>query len=462
MNLLSLTALILNALSISIQLLEVDCVKFTPHVTTVEESPRSAVGLMLFPLGHVWCNGKPMIYPNGHGGSNDTPRCLVTNYTGRFEDYNFKGSVWEERPQTKFGTKGDYHEAVSIDLNNDNVLDMVYLRGARKGTGSSYQEIYITDPAEKVPVLLDEGYGLWIYTTMRTRFAATLKSADGSSLLMIVNHGGPRDDGRPNHHRIFKLTHPSPHEFLFVELPEPRPWAKETSASSLKVADINKDGLDDIIVCNHDVPADIYIQNKRGGFDSLDMSDVKDVWRNVRVADMDNDGINDLVVVGSGAVRNPKFRHGRKSYVQVFKGTRNYPFFNFTSIAGTYFKKEIRNSTPDVEIVDFNRDGINDMYVLQTDEKSFGSYCLGSKQFNRSNFWSPEMKHPPEGWVPPLNKAKDLLFVGRLDEMKFSKKTIKIPKVGCGTRVQTFGNNHTLVLSQAQVQRQGQTFLLQW
>lgn len=429
-----------------------------PTVTTVEHVSRRVFGSISFPFGHPWCDGKPTYWLVGHEASMEAPHCLVTNHTGSFENFNFTGSIWKENTDMKLQSGLDRHDCAAFDINLDNVADIVCGIGVAKGTQTSEIEIYTTRHKHGTKLhKATRGRGLWKYKTMRHRIMTTLKAADNSTLLAMATKGDRRKDGKPNNHRIFKLVH-AKGSFKFQELPGPRVWSKYTDATCFIVADVNQDGLDDLVLCSKKVRGAIFTQNDDGSFQNvkvpLSAPNAFD-WRDARVVDVSGDGINDLIVVGSGG-QEPH----ETSYVRVFAGTAQYPYFDYTD-AGVYYYQELPYASPSLEIIDANGDGRPDVYVVQVDEATPGSYCNG--KFNKRLWWG-NGNTPPDSFIPPLDQAPDILLMnlGSASFSKFSSVLMDHREPGCGYFVEHFGSNSTIILGQGNNRRPGHNLILQW
>ena len=165
------------------------------------------------------------------------------------------------------------------------------------GTGNGFNELYLTQ-ADGSLVKVPEAAGLQKYPTMRTRFVKVLTSADGSKLVFIATLGVPREDGKPNQHRMFCLITVLD-DFYFEEVDGP--WIQHTVSGCLHVADVNGDGLDDIIVCNTRQDASmVFIMQSDSNWTQLDLGTSSHQhlrnWLSVRVADVTYDGVPDLLV----------------------------------------------------------------------------------------------------------------------------------------------------------------------
>jgi FG-GAP-like repeat len=238
------------------------------------------------------------------------------------------------------------------------------------------------------------------------------------------------------------------HSFFFREEPGYL-WKKNTIASCLLNADLNNDGLDDILICNERSESLMFLQNNNSSWSALPTPGPNTInWRNARVADVTGDGIPDIVVVG----------RGQPSYLKVFQGFSSYPHYNFDITP--YFEMTLPFAAPDLEILDVNDDGRPDLYVVQVDETpTRTNYC--SHVSRTLDFFGEAGPRAPDSFTPPLDLAKDRLLTGS-EEEKFIIRTMDFALPGCGNKVERFGGGKTMILAQGSEDRSGHNLLLQW
>ena len=307
--------------------------RFQPRVTTVETRPSAkANGCISIPEGSIWCNGNPTLWWVGHDNSPEQPVCQVTltdDETGETtHEWKKLGIATLELsdPRDPHAKWIDRHDCVVIDNNGDGIPDLTCVVGADSGMGEGYNEVYVTQPDGSLHKLPD-GHGFLKYKTLRTRMIRKLRHwKTQEPLVYIATDHGLREDGRTNTHKLFHLnqTQPTPY---YTEIKGP--FNRNLDTNCVVVADINQDGIDDLIVCGRAWYGHFFLQQSEPSSDesSSDPHDATDVsegtsqkekdkdkwtmlrlnsvplkmgvtWLNVRVADMTGDGVSDLIVVG--------------------------------------------------------------------------------------------------------------------------------------------------------------------
>jgi FG-GAP-like repeat len=343
-----------------------------------------------------------------------------------------------------------------MDVNMDGYDDIICNVGAGKGKGVGYDELFMTDPATgSIAQLLNQSgdnplaspSGLQKYPTMRNRVATTLRNKAGEKVYVFMGtKGDPREDGKPNQHRMFKNVYTSPGTFpYFVEIPGP--WIRLFEAPCSISGDFTGDGIDDLVVCNIAGPAMLVRQGSvPDSFVQVPISTTSNPyvlqWRKARLADVNGDGRKDLVVV-TGSLRRGD---ATPRYLIVFRGIAASPYFDFAS---PYFRRRMPYSPTDVEVMDVNGDGRADLYVVQANERT--GYCAPQS----------DVIQLPDGVVPPLDKAPDVLFVGVRDSRKFVPVQMRHAQPGCGAIAQRW-DRRTMLLSQGSFDNSGYQLLLEW
>uniref|UniRef100_A0A7S3L124 FG-GAP repeat protein n=1 Tax=Amphora coffeiformis TaxID=265554 RepID=A0A7S3L124_9STRA len=454
---------------------------FQPRVIPVEvDHSHRRLGSTSMPFGSPWCDGKPAVWMIGHQpGHQERPWCLTSANDDEtdFVDYDFANSTWQlsettvlerqdplnaENAKRGWRSNIDRHDCIVMDVNFDGLAaDIVCGVGAIDGTGYGFNEVYVAQPdGSLIKKLRHHGLNRW--PAMRNRVMIKLTAADdGLPLVMLATLGTHRDDGQSNVHRMFKLIPDDSRKHGFFFQPHSGPWTRYTKALCAHKIDVNNDGLDDIILCQDKKVGRIYVQHPNSTFSMIRWGgkSTKD-WREARVADVTGDGLPDLIVVGNGG----RITTQEPSYVRVFRGTGVEPYFDFTR-KGIWFEREMPYATPNVEILDVNHDGIADIYVVQADEMTEGGFCTPNtrtRKFDTSDWWGASPDPSPD-FVPPPDLATDLLLIGTGDDSnKVNEVWMDHVIPGCGSLIEPFGNNYTMILSQGSMGRPGYSVLLQW
>jgi FG-GAP-like repeat len=153
----------------------------------------------------------------------------------------------------------------------------------------------------------------------------------------------------------------------FAEVPGP--WTRRNYNVVCNVAgDFNNDGADDLIVCDTEGPPLLAIQvANETRFQAVPLPRLDRVsrWRNVRLADINLDGYLDLIVTTIGM----------PSTLYIFRGIKAEPYFDFRR---SLYQREFEYSTPDIEVLDANNDGIADIFAIQTNLTK-ANYCGPNK-----------------------------------------------------------------------------------
>jgi hypothetical protein len=210
------------------------------------------------------------------------------------------------------------------------------------------------------------------------------------------------------------------------------------------------DGLDDLVLCNVNLPSLMFVQHANNSWSALPtLGPNTKNWRNARVADVTGDGFPDIVVVG----------FGQPSYVRVFQGSPTYPHYNFQS--RPYFHMMLPFAAPDVEILDVNDDGMADIYIVQLDETANRTnYC--SYLSNTTDFYGDNRgPRAPDDYTPPLDQANDVLLIANSGG-SFDTNMMNFSEPGCGWLAERFGGGKTMILAQGSQDRPGHNLLLQW
>jgi hypothetical protein len=288
-----------------------------------------------------------------------------------------------------------------------------------------------------------------LYGKNNKRFRKTKEA-----FVFIATQGEPRRDKKPNQHRMFKNVYKREDNMPYFE--EVRgPWIDYFGASCAISADFSHDKLDDLIICNDD-GYPMLVEQPRGNGNWREHSTPKEEWMlnwaNARVAEVTGDNIPDLIVT-TGGLRLGEGEWG-PAILYIFKGIRSKPYFDFRA---PHYEQKLKYAAPDLEIMDVNEDGLPDIYVVQVDMES--GYCADYP----NDLWGGGSQ-PPDDFVPPVDRANDLLFMGTRNSGKqaFRRKNMRHAYPGCGWLVQKFGDDKTMVLAQGNNGHPGHNMVLKW
>ena len=79
-------------------------------------------------------------------------------------------------------------------------------------------------------------------------------------------------------------------------------FEKERETYSIKIVDLNQDGILDIIEGNSEQQNYVFIGKSNGKFNEIGLrEDLKDDTYNIEIGDLDNDGFPEIVVSNSGS-----------------------------------------------------------------------------------------------------------------------------------------------------------------
>jgi hypothetical protein len=183
----------------------------------------------------------------------------------------------------------DRHDCAWGDVNRDGRDDLYCVKGARVGTAEKHNELWMQRPdgtfvdrAGEYRVVDRWGRG------RRTSFI----DLNGDRFPdLFVGNNYPRQDGLPTPNRTY--LNMSGQRFHRVDLG----LTRETGSSCVQVADVDRDGRDDLLACEkHRLR--LYLRGAGGFVDVSERFGIPDraaQW--ARLADLDRDGALDLVMV---------------------------------------------------------------------------------------------------------------------------------------------------------------------
>lgn len=426
-----------------------------PKVTVVESTPaRRAIASVSKPEGSPWCHHQPTYWLTGHDNNPETPWCQREDGTWTQPGIAELDTI--DKPHETLGREYiDRHGCASIDFNADGRADLVCVIGAGKGQGQGFNEVYLTNEDGSL-YKIKQDHGLQKYPSMRSRYLTALDAADGGQLLFISTQGAPRDDGKPNAHRLFRLGSVSDGgkaKPYFHEVNPNGPWVEEFRVSFVLATDLDHNGITDLIVGDKDGPTRFFLQSEDLSWRTINLDKVSGLhskWANARLADVSGDGTKDLITVGPS-------RPGRTiaPYLRIYLGNPDLPeLFNFETPIFEYYTPY---EAVDVSVVDADKNGFLDLYLVQNNH-SQGTYC--GPRFVASDWWEGG-PHPPSDFVPPIDSAQDILLIGNKKAPYFTPFRLEHTLPGCGGLIDRW-SDHSLILAKGNFTQPGYNLLLEW
>jgi len=352
---------------------------FQPKTVKVVESlPQFARGSSLsMPKGSKWCDGRATYWVVGQDGPQpntvaEEPLCQNVDGTWTY-DSNVAGLAALFPPQldpsqSPINRKDCAY--LNVNKNSDDLEDIVCV------VGYGFNELYLTQSNGNVVKQLDHGLELESQDSM---WIETLKGHDGSVLVLVASTGKVVS-GKDNRHRMFRVN-PSGAPWYFEEVTGPFKANFDVTNRPI-VADINNDGTDDVILYSSTSPARMFVQSpSNGAWSQVSLPDFKGAqyWVSGRVDYLTSTSVRDLVVTTS---------YNDVAYVHLFRGTASPPYFDFRR---PFHSVRLDSVGVDLEILDVNEDGNNDVYVVMQ---------------------QPEGCSSNSGQLPPLNRERDVLLIG--------------------------------------------------
>jgi hypothetical protein len=236
----------------------------------------------------------------------------------------------------------DRHDCDAADVDRDGRIDIYCAVGAERGLGDAPKELWMQgadglfQQAERHGA--EDPYG-------RARIPLFFDfNRDGYPDLYVTNQHTVRPDGEINHNHVF--LNKGDGTPRFEEVPTlatgRRGW--ECAAKG----DVNGDGWDDLLVCDSEGPPHVFINDRAGNFTELVSPAVTGTWRWASLADMNADGRDDLVVITGGNTLQVWHNRGEGAFFDTPALQHKFGFVGKAFAIG-----------------DFNRDGFQDIYVVQ-------------------------------------------------------------------------------------------------
>ncbi|WP_242535681.1 VCBS repeat-containing protein [[Muricauda] lutisoli] len=217
------------------------------------------------------------------------------------------------------------------------------------------------------------------------------------------------------------------------------PFAHSNEGPSIDVADINKDGLEDIFICGgKKQPSTFFLQDNEGNFNihQREVFEADAINEDVdqTFADVDNDGDLDLIVVSAGN----EFTNGKPLQPRLYRNSNG----EFKKEDGVFDGIEVNASK--VDAMDFDKDGDLDLFIASNAVPT--KFGLKSEQYLLQNDGNGNFKEVTTIFAPGLKhigNVKDFVWKD-LDNNGFEDLIV----AGHWTPLTIFLNNGEQLLSQ--------------
>jgi len=296
------------------------------------------------------------------------------------EDRIWYGSPTGYRPGPQSLPWQDRHGCAAADVNRDGLLDFFCAVGAVKGTGKKNNELWRQEPGGVFESVANFG-AEDLYGRGRKPVFLDLDH-DGWPDLYVTNESTLRHDGQDNVNRMFLNRG----DGTFVEV------ATVATGSSAKPGqpgsecavrgDVDGDGWDDLLVCNHDGPGHIFINDHSANFVPLMTDALGKGWRDARLVDMDADGRDDLVDITPN------------HHLQIWVNAGTPPYYVVPAL-----DVELPAEGVSLTTGNFDNDLRQDVYVVLHDECSSGRDGAADVIYRQRTpgHWSLERLRQPFG-----------------------------------------------------------------
>jgi hypothetical protein len=201
----------------------------------------------------------------------------------------------------------DRHACSAADFNLDGLLDIYCTVGANRGNGMGNNELWIQGAGNVFTKMLGHGaedpYG-------RGRYPVFFDfNHDGYPDIYVTNEATIRPDGQVNINHVFVNQAGTGFVEAVTLATGPRGFVCTGKG------DVNQDGWEDLVVCHESGPGHVYINNQAGDFTGMVSPALNPRLRDAKLADMNGDGLDDLVLING------------VNTLQIWLNTGHAPYF---------------------------------------------------------------------------------------------------------------------------------------
>jgi hypothetical protein len=342
-------------------------------------------------------DGHADVFITGHDG----PRDRIWYWTAQGYGHNKSAKL----------SQADRHDCDAADVDGDQDMDFYCAIGAVGGTGSGDNELWLQQGG-----VFTKKTGHGAEDSLGSGRRPIFFDFDGDGLPDIYLTNEKHDGGNESKNRLFLNKGDARFEEISTVATGSLGWA------CVAKGDIDGDGREDLLVCNHDAQgqSSIFLSNLPNDFTSITpRAVVNKHWTWAQLYDVDKNGKPDLISLVDG------------SAVEVWLNSG-------TGKPGDqYFEKRTWiGSLPDIgkslTVGDFDGDGRPDIYVALA----------------------------AEGCQDSQPDAADVVFWGRANN-EWQKERLVQSYTGCGHEVQTLDDRKVLLVNGTS-SSQGPNYVLSW
>jgi hypothetical protein len=297
--------------------------------------------------------------------------------------YQGDGSAFTEIDAGGFGVR-DRHNCAAADVDQDGRTDVYCAIGANGGRIEKSNELWMQQPDG---TFVDEAQAFGVADRYGRGRSVTFLDLDHDAYPdLFVGNTYPRRDGRRSPNRLFVNDSGTGFEEVHHS-----GVTRELGARCAQAVDVNADGWDDLLVCGKQGrPLRLYRNDRHDGFvDVTGSHRIRGQAAGAQIVDVDGNGTLDLVRVSAQAIKvQLGGAHGfrKPAYVQPLK-------------SGVW-----------VAVGDVNRDGLQDLYVVQGcgGGQNLPDYLLighGRDRFTRTSI--PQARQGCGGFAAPIDYNDD-------------------------------------------------------
>jgi hypothetical protein len=271
---------------------------------------------------------------------------LVNGHNAEMFIRFFRSGSYEPSP-FRFRPATDRHACDAADVDEDGYLDLYCTHGAQHGSGENANELWLGIDGIRFRQKFSHGAES---AAGRGRYARFFNyDGDGRPDLYVTNYVGPDVTGPQVANQVFVNTGG------IFEIQPDSPIAGALGCGCIDVADVNADGIDDLVICTYDPskPVEVLLSEGARRYRKLLMQQ-NAIWMDARFADLNQDGIIDLLASTADDKLLVFFnRGGEIPFAKPLEidvsgaDPRNVPVYTQVAVA------------------DIDRDGTQDLYVAR-------------------------------------------------------------------------------------------------